>query len=171
MPTTSDTDASVDPPRPNLTITFVCTGNICRSPMAEVVLRDALADAGLGEAITVRSCGMRGYHVGDGADPRALAELARHGHDGSAHRASQFGPTDAAADLIVALDTGHAAELKASGAQPEKIRLLRSFDDDATELSVADPYYGGPEGFRRTYGEIARAIPGIVAWASRQLKF
>lgn len=153
-----------------LHIDFVCTGNICRSPMAEVITRDAVEAAGLAAHVQVSSCGIGGWHVGQGADRRAVAELRAAGHDGSEHVASQLGPDDLAADLLIALDTGHRSELIARGADEDKVRLLRSFDPDSpAEASVADPYYGGPEGFTVTRHQIEAAVPGILAWVRERL--
>lgn len=149
-------------------IDFVCTGNICRSPMAEVIVRAALIDANL-DHITVTSSGIGGWHVGNPADSRALAELSSHGYDGSSHRASQFDASHEAADLIVALDTRHVSELVARGVPESKIRLLRSFDPSApADAGVEDPYYGGPEGFTVTREQIEAAAPGIVDWVRSQ---
>ena len=142
-------------------VVFVCTGNICRSPMAEVMARHAFAEAGLGGRVTVSSVGTGGWHVGDGMDPRAAAELEAAGYD-SAHTAAQLSPADHSADLVVALDSGHRDHLLAAGADPGRVRLLRGFDPGADGTDVADPYYGDNGGFTRTRLEIAGAIPGLV---------
>ena len=160
-------DANQDTPQ--LHIDFVCTGNICRSPMAEVIVRQQLANAALTDRVRVTSSGIGDWHVGHAADKRALEELAAHGYDGSAHRAQQFGAEQQAADLIVALDTNHVSELVARGVPEEKVRLLRSFDPDADGEGVADPYYGGPEGFTATREQIEAAAGGIIDWVREQL--
>lgn len=152
-----------------LHIDFVCTGNICRSPMAEVIVRQKLEDVDLGDAVRVTSSGIGDWHVGHAADKRALVELAEHGYDGSEHRAQQFGAEQQDADLIVALDTNHVSELVARGVPEEKVRLLRSFDPDADGEGVADPYYGGPEGFTTTREQIEAAADGIIAWVGERL--
>lgn len=146
-------------------ISFVCTGNICRSPMAAIIIAEAVEAAGYDPLIKVDSCGIGGWHVGQKADKRALAELRAAGYDGSEHRASQFGPDHLTADLLIALDAGHRSELIARGASPERIRLLRSFDPSAPEeASIDDPYYGGPEGFTDTLRLIQAAEPGLITW-------
>lgn len=143
-------------------VVFVCTGNICRSPMADVMARRAFADAGLGDRVTVSSVGTGGWHVGDGMDPRAAAELAAHGYD-TRHVAAQLSEEDHDADLVVALDTGHRDHLHRAGIDPDRIRLLRSYEPGADGADVADPYYGDDSGFARTRLQISRALPGLVA--------
>ncbi|MDX6741840.1 low molecular weight protein-tyrosine-phosphatase [Actinocorallia sp. A-T 12471] len=144
-------------------ITFVCTGNICRSPMAEHVLRRHLADEGLDAEVD--SSGTDGWHVGDPADRRTVRTLARHGYT-SAHSARQFSAEwFAHYDLILALDEGHLRALRAmapSAAALEKVRLLRSFDPYADDLNVPDPYYGGDAGFEECLALIEAAVPGLI---------
>ncbi|AGF73000.1 low molecular weight protein-tyrosine-phosphatase [Corynebacterium halotolerans] len=165
-PASSETRPETD----RLHLDFICTGNICRSPMAEIIVRDALENAGLGGHVRVSSSGIGGWHVGQGADRRAVAELRAAGYDGSEHTAAQLGPANLAADLLIALDTGHRSEVIARGADEDRVRLLRSFDPDAPdEASVADPYYGGPEGFTLTRHQIEAAVPGILAWVRERL--
>ncbi|MDY3126758.1 MAG: low molecular weight protein-tyrosine-phosphatase [Corynebacterium sp.] len=151
-------------------ICFVCTGNICRSPMAEVIVHDALADASLDTHARTSSCGIGGWHIGEGADPRTVTELGNAGHDGTAHRAAQFGPEHADADLFVALDKGHVRDLQDLGVSPASIRLLRSFDTDAPEdAEVADPYYGTAADFVTCRQQIEAAIPGLIAWVRQNM--
>ena len=152
-------------------IDFVCTGNICRSPMAEVIIRQKLIDASLDPHVHLTSSGIGGWHVGNPADSRALAELATAGYDGSTHRAAQFDGSRMNADLIVALDTRHVSELVARDVPEEKIRLLRSFDPDAPSgAGVEDPYYGGPEGFTVTRQQIEAAADGILDWVRERVE-
>lgn len=148
-----------------LEIVFVCTGNICRSPMAEYIVRAKAHEAGLDGAVVFSSCGMGNWHVGQPADRRARAELKNAGYDGDAHRAAQLGPEHMRADLFVALDSGHARELAATGVPNDKIRLLRSFDPGSNPTDdVADPYYGTDQDFVLTRENIEDATPGLLEW-------
>jgi protein-tyrosine phosphatase len=152
-------------------ICFVCLGNICRSPMAEAVLRAKVEQAGLGEEVIVDSAGLGDWHVGDNADHRALAALTQRGYL-LEHAARQF---DAAwfaeRDLVLALDRGNLRGLRRLAPDPataERIRLLRSYDPEAgDDLDVPDPYYGGPEGFEHALDLVERACNGLVAQLRR----
>jgi protein-tyrosine phosphatase len=133
-------------------VCLVCLGNICRSPMAEFVLRDELARAGLAGAVSVDSAGTGDWHIGERMHGPAQAELARRGYDGSAHRARQIQPSWLAGyDLLVAMDRMNLASLRrmAPPGDAARIQLLRSFDpelakDDPYEGDVPDPY-GAPQ--------------------------
>ncbi|WP_368497917.1 low molecular weight protein-tyrosine-phosphatase [Herbiconiux sp. A18JL235] len=127
-------------------ISMVCTGNICRSPMAEVVMRDLVDQAGLGDRVVVSSAGTGEWHVGEHADPRTVAALRARGYDGSLHRARQFDPSwFDRLDLVVALDRSHERVLRSwarSEEDRQKVRLLLSFDPEyAGRSDVPDPYY------------------------------
>lgn len=153
-------------------ISVVCTGNICRSPMAEIVLRRAFADAGLAEVVLVDSAGTEGWHIGHGADARAVTALASIGHDGSMHLARQF---DAGwlddLDLVLCADTGHLRNIRRMAAGSDaQLRLLREFDPEAgDDLDLADPYYGDPAHFEECLRQIERAAAGVVDYVRREL--
>lgn len=153
-------------------ITVVCLGNICRSPIGEAVLRARLADAGLDDRVQVDSAGTGDWHLGHPADPRALATLDAHGypHD---HVARQIAPRWMdGIDLLLAMDEANYTDLQAmldGSADGPELRMMRSFDpalahlpEPHPELSVPDPYYGGPEGFDEVLRMVEKAADGIV---------
>ncbi|MFI9767656.1 low molecular weight protein-tyrosine-phosphatase [Streptomyces sp. NPDC052415] len=147
-------------------VCFVCTGNICRSPMAESVFRARVAEAGLDGLIEVDSAGTGGWHEGDPADPRTAAVLEEHGYD-SAHTARQFRASwFARLDLVVALDESHLRALRRlapTERDAAKVRLLRSYDPTAhDDLDVPDPYYGGTEGFEECLAMVEAASAGLL---------
>ena len=160
-------------------ICVVCLGNICRSPMAEVVLRAELDDAGLAGAVVVDSAGTGGWHEGQPMDDRARAALAERGYDGTRHRARRFAP-DWLADreLILAMDDANLADLREhapDAATADRIRLFRSFDpaagtgpgDDGT---VPDPYFGGEDGFAHVLDMIESAAKELVTILEKRLR-
>ena len=133
--------------------------------MAEIITRDAMETDMLDLLARVSSCGLGGWHVGQGADERAVAELRRGGHDGAGHQAAQLGPDHMDADLFVAMDTGHRDALIERGIPEDKVRLMRSFDPNSPEdASVEDPFYGTEEDFARTRSEIDASVPGLLDW-------
>jgi protein-tyrosine phosphatase len=151
-------------------VCFVCTGNICRSPMAGAVFRAHLAREGLAGRVEADSAGTGDWHAGEGADPRTVAALADAGY-ATAHTARRFEPEwFAERDLIVALDRSHERALRALAPTPEdaaKVRLLRGFDPGAPvdDPDVPDPYYGGERGFTDVLAQVEAAMPGLVATA------
>ncbi|MGV9672022.1 low molecular weight protein-tyrosine-phosphatase [Gordonia sp. NPDC003504] len=152
-----------------LHVCFVCTGNICRSPMGQSIFAQSLLDAGLSDRVEVSSCGTSGWHVGEAADNRARTELLAHGYpDG--HVAAQLGPEHIDADLFVAADAGHVKELERKRLG-DRTRLLRSFDPaaPADDLDLSDPYYGTPEDFAVTRSQIEAAMPGLLDWVRDRL--
>ncbi|RAG86925.1 low molecular weight phosphotyrosine protein phosphatase [Streptacidiphilus pinicola] len=155
-------------------ICFVCTGNICRSPMAEQVMRERLAEAGLEGLVAVDSAGTGSWHEGDPADERAVRVLRKAGY-GSGHVARQFHPEwFRRLDLVIALDQGHERVLRRLARTPEeaaKIRLLRSYDPgaDAGELDVPDPYYGDEAGFEEVLRLCEAGCDGLLAEVRSQV--
>ena len=145
-------------------VVFVCSGNICRSPIAEKVFATELQRAGLAEGVRVSSAGTGGWHVGEPADDRAAAVLRAAGYP-AAHRARQVDAEMLGADLLVALDDTHLRALRRTVPEPERVRLLRSFDPAAPERAeVPDPYYGGDDGFTEVLTMIQAAMPGMLDW-------
>lgn len=156
-------------PVPAHRVCVICSGNICRSPMGEVILRSMLASAGLDDRVVVDSAGTGGWHEGDAADPRTVRTLQDHGYDGRHHRAREFRQEwFSERDLIVVADEGHLRDLRrwAPDAHASaKVRLLREFDPaavDAGTLEVDDPYFGNAEDFDRCLSVVEGACRGLT---------
>jgi protein-tyrosine phosphatase len=139
-------------------VLFVCTGNICRSPTAEGVLRHLAKDAGVD--LHVESAGTHDYHVGNAPDTRTQKHASGRGYDLSAQRARQVRKRDFEEfDLIVAMDRGH-LEILQDNCPPQhqgKLRMLVRGHD------VPDPYYGGAEGFEQVLDMVEAACLGLVS--------
>jgi protein-tyrosine phosphatase len=134
-----------------LRLCFVCLGNICRSPIAEGVMRHLLQSAGLAELVEVDSAGTAGYHAGELPDARARAAGRRFGIAVGGH-ARQFKSSDFERfDYVLALDRSNFEDLAALAPAPplrQRLHLLRSFDPSSPAgASVPDPYYGDDEDF------------------------
>jgi len=153
-----------------LHVTFVCSGNICRSPMAEKMFGHQIHQRGLADVVRVSSAGTGHWHVGDGADERANRVLHRHGYP-TEHRAAQVGDEHLTADLVVALGRNHLRMLSHLGVDPDRLRMLRSFDprSGAHPLDVEDPYYGDLADFEDVFAVIEAALPGLHAWVDERL--
>jgi protein-tyrosine phosphatase len=137
--------------------------------MAAVVIKHRLDKVGLADRVSVESAGTGEWHVGEPADPRALAALRERGYDGTAHRARRFAADwFDRFDLVLALDQDNNADLTriaATHGGEARVRLLRSYDPAARaagELDVPDPYYGGADGFAHVLNQLERAADGLV---------
>jgi len=148
-------------------IALVCLGNICRSPMAHVVLEAQLADAGLDEVVEVVSAGTGGWHEGEPMDDRAAATLTGAGYDASRHRARTFdtGWHDDV-DLVLVMD---AANLRDVGGPRDRTRMFRDLDPLEPGGDVPDPYYGGPAGFEEVLRMVERTSASLVAALEQEL--
>lgn len=151
-------------------VALVCLGNICRSPMADVVLSAGVADAGLADVVEVESCGTGGWHVGDPMDSRAAATLTEAGYDATRHRARQFDPSWLEEhDLVLAMDRSNLADVTGSSSGADRVRLFRDFDPVDTGGEVPDPYYGGHSGFEEVLTMVERTAAAIVALLQHEL--
>lgn len=155
---------------PVLHVTFVCSGNICRSPMAEKMFAHQIDERGLAGVVRVSSAGTGGWHAGDGADRRAAQVLVDRGYP-STHSAAQLDDDHLAADLVVAMGRNHTRILKDLGVPPERLRMLRSFDprSAAHPDDVEDPYYGTLVDFEDVFAVIETSLPGLHAWVDERL--
>jgi protein-tyrosine phosphatase len=150
---------------PAVRVLVVCMGNICRSPMAEGVLRQRLAEREWPLPIEVDSAGTHGYHQGASPDPRAQVAAERRGYDISALRARRVTAEDFVRfDLLVAMDEDNVAALMELGAEEHhpKVRRLLDFATGAADRNVPDPYYGGPLGFERVLDLVEEAMNGLL---------
>lgn len=154
-------------------VLLVCTGNICRSPTADGVLRQLVREAGLEALVRVDSAGTHGYHVGEAPDPRAQEHARQRGYDLSALRARQVEQGDFERfDLILAMDRGHLMLLRrlAPPDQRHKLRLFMEFARSWDLAEVPDPYYGGDAGFEQVLDMIEAGSRGVLAELRAALK-
>ncbi|PHI96289.1 phosphotyrosine protein phosphatase [Parasaccharibacter apium] len=143
---------------------FVCTGNICRSPLAELAMRREIEQRGL--MADIDSAGTGNWHEGDRPDPRARATARRHGLNADPLRARQVRKEDFERfDHIIALDRSHLAALqKMQPAQSKaKLSLLLEHIPHETRRDVADPYYGPEAGFETTWHDVKAGCKALAA--------
>ena len=155
-------------------LSFVCLGNICRSPTAEAVMRHLIAEQRLEEKVLLDSAGLGDWHLGQARDARSQAVGKRRGIplDGVAR---QFrGPDFARFDYVLAMDRQNRdglLKLAPDAAARAKVRLLRSFDPASPpDAEVPDPYYGGPQGFDEVFDICQAACEGLLAQLRRDHK-
>lgn len=152
-------------------ILFVCLGNICRSPTAEVVFRTVAAREAPDVVLEIDSAGTAEYHVGELPDRRTRQAAARRGYDLSAVRARLVEPRDFEHfDLILAMDRENlrALERRAPPQARDRMRLFLEFAPQTGISEVPDPYYGGPNGFEDVLDLIEAAARGLLQHLRQQ---
>ena len=149
---------------PNISVLFVCMGNICRSPTAEGVFRHFVQEAGLANRIRIDSAGTHAYHTDEPADRRASAAAERRGYSLADIRARRVRTEDFESfDYIVAMDRLNQVTLfdQTDAEHHDKIRLFLEFAT-GPEDDVPDPYYGGAAGFERVLDLVEDASRGLL---------
>ncbi len=145
-------------------ILLVCLGNICRSPMAEGLLRDMAKQRGIN--VQTDSAGTIGAHSGEAPDPRAQAAMRRHGHDISDLRARRFSPDDFEHfDLLLAMDASNLKDILMLAPNAElakKARAVMDFAHAHDGREVPDPYWGGAEDYEYVYELLTDALNGVL---------
>lgn len=153
-------------------ILMVCLGNICRSPVAEGVMKAKLAKYKIpGE---VDSAGLLSFHIGSQPDKRAIASAKQNNIDISGQRARQFNKSDFNNfDYIFTLDDAihkDVLNMASNNLEKEKVHLLLTFSGNEVDREVPDPYCGGKEDFIRAFELIEIACDKIAAKFQRELK-
>jgi len=143
-------------------ILFVCLGNICRSPLAEVIVKSVALRRGLNH-YHFESAGTGSWHVGGSADRRSSAKAREYGLDLSAHRAKQITAENCHLwDWVVAMDADNRRELIRMGVPEDRLLMMRQFEHAVHTPDVPDPYYGGPDGFEHAYRMLAENAEGLL---------
>ncbi len=142
-------------------VLMVCLGNICRSPLAEGILKSKVDT----DSVFVDSAGTAGYHIGNAPDPRSIAVAKKYGIDIGRQVCRKLKASDLDDfDLIFAMDESNYENiliLSTTLEQREKVYLLLD-DGDANIKEVPDPYYGGKDGFEHVFQLINQACDRIA---------
>lgn len=156
----------------DVSVLFVCLGNICRSPTADGVFRKLVADAGLAAQIEIDSAGTAAWHVGKAPDPRTQQAAAQRGYDLSLLQARQAVTEDFHRyDHILAMDLDNLhnlQEIQPAGAKA-RLGLFLDYAPEQGCLEVPDPYYGGADGFEQVLDLVEAAGRNLLAELQRQL--
>lgn len=156
-----------------VSVLFVCTGNICRSPTAEGLFREYVRCAGIESSFRIDSAGTGGWHHGEAPDPRSVMTAMKSGLDISGLRARQLRANDYHDfDFMIAMDRTHLAhmERQCPAGAVTSMSLLLSHVENCGHVDVPDPYYGGPSDFDLTYDLIESGVASLVPILNRMLK-
>tara|TARA_B100000378_G_scaffold274747_1_gene269670 strand:+ start:249 stop:722 length:474 start_codon:yes stop_codon:yes gene_type:complete len=146
-------------------ILFVCSGNICRSPLAEGVFTHLAGQAGRGDEFTADSAGIGNWHEGELPDPRSRATARRYGFDISGQRARQIRPEDFGRfSIILGMDSGNMAALKRLAGETSAAEVALFSEYTLGERrDVPDPYYGGDDGFEIVYHMLLAGCQSLMS--------
>ena len=164
------------------TVMTVCTGNICRSPMAEIILRAEFGRRGLADKVNVESSGVSDEEYGNPIDRRAVKVLKERGYELPAHHFAHRITRDEIerTDLFLPMTASHMRALlrQLPQAKRSEVHMYRSFDPDLptpkagheSQIDLVDPWYGGQHEFEVAIDQIEHVAPYIVDWVERQLQ-
>ena len=147
-------------------VLFVCLGNICRSPLAQAIFDQQIANYGLNHLFESDSAGTAAYHVGDPPDQRSRANAQQNGLQYT-HSARQLNVDDFADfQYIIAMDQSNYTNIMSVARQHDldhsEVHLMRKFEVGPQTMEVPDPYYGGPQGFQDVYDILQEANKGLI---------
>ena len=143
-------------------ILFICHGNICRSPMAEFIMKELVRERGLEDGFEIRSCATSTEEIWNGVGnpvyPPAKRELAKHGIDCAGKRAVQLTPADYEHyDYLICMDRNNMRNAARITERSEKYRLLLEYAGENRD--IADPWYTGD--FARTYEDVLKGCTAL----------
>ncbi len=150
---------------PKVKLLFVCMGNICRSPLAEGVFRQAAEQAGVVDSIQIDSAGTHAYHIGELPDPRSMSIASAYNIDLSKQRARRVADEDFENfDYVLAMDQDNFDNLIDNCPEQfqNRIHLFLNFAPHLEQHDVPDPYYGGSFGFERVFDLVTDASTGLL---------
>ncbi|MDQ7001455.1 MAG: low molecular weight protein-tyrosine-phosphatase [Ghiorsea sp.] len=148
-----------------LRVLFVCLGNICRSPLAEVVVKAVAKEQGVADMFHFESAGTGDWHVGKGADPRSASKALEKGLSLANHQAQQITRQNTQGwDVFVAMDSDNQRNLLVMGVKPKQVVMMRAFEHANPVPDVPDPYYGGADGFEDAYQMLILNAQGLLQY-------